>query len=183
MKSYRCTCLLLLPSLAASLTLRCDKRNKIANNRSYRIRPTFTSLVSHMNEEDAVVTDQEHFLDPTISSQFKILTCSATSCSKRSEALGLDEYALFSGLYVRKENANAPEIEVEESSCLGSCKAGPCVGIEHSDYVGTVALEGMKPNEFHNRVFQNVETEEDLDRIWSCIENSVRVMAEEGDDV
>ena len=107
-----------------------------------------------MNQDEEDRDDESSLLDPKVSSQFKILTCSSTSCTKRSQAFGLDEYALFSGLYQRKEEAGASPVEIEESSCLGCCKVGPCVGIEHEDYYGTVALEGMKPNEFNDRVFQ-----------------------------
>lgn len=102
----------------------------------------------------ATTSDSNNTLDPDVASQFKILTCSSTSCSKQMKVLGLDEYALFSGLYERKENAKVSQVQIEESSCLGCCKVGPCVGIEHEDYYGTVALEGMKPNEFKDRVFQ-----------------------------
>ena len=69
------------------------------------------------------------------------------------DKVGLDEYALLGGLYQRKEDANACEITVEETSCLGGCKVGPCVGVAHEDYFGTVSLEGMKPNEFNDSYF------------------------------
>lgn len=105
------------------------------------------------NRNDSI-DEKDVILDPQISSQFKILACSSTSCAKRTQMFGLDEYALISGLYQRKEHANASQVTVEETSCLGCCKVGPCVGIEHEDYYGTVALEGMKPNEFSDRVFQ-----------------------------
>lgn len=107
-----------------------------------------------INEQQQQQQD-EILLDPQISSQFKILTCSSTSCAKRAtQTFGLDEYALLSGLYQRKEHAHASQVIVEETSCLGCCKLGPCVGIEHEDYYGTVALEGMTPNEFSDAVFQ-----------------------------
>ena len=109
-----------------------------------------SSSSSNSNEVDLGVSA----LDPNIASQFKIVTCSSTSCTKKSQALGLDEYALFSGLFQRKEMSNVPQVEVEETGCLGCCQVGPCVGIEHEDFYGTVALEGMKPNEFSDRVFQ-----------------------------
>ncbi len=113
-------------------------------------------MTSNSNNNEAI--DQETTSNNNISSQFKILTCSSTPCSKRSQAFGLDEYALFSGLYQRREEADeyldASQVVIEESSCLGCCKVGPCIGIEHEDYYGTVALEGMKPNEFKDRVFQ-----------------------------
>jgi hypothetical protein len=53
------------------------------------------------------------------------------------------------------------------------------VAIEHEDYYGTVALEGMTEAEFSDRVFHSVITEEDATRVWSCVENAIKVMAEE----
>lgn len=116
---------------------------------------TFSSLSmdSSNKNQETMKKDEAINLDPTIASQFKIVTCSSTSCRKRMNSLGLDEYAIISGLYQRKEEADAPEVTVEESSCLGGCKVGPCVGVEHEDYFGTVSLEGMKPNEFNDSIF------------------------------
>ena len=121
----------------------------------FRSTSTLSSLSkdSTNNNQDTMKKEEEILLDPTISSQFKIVTCSSTSCRKRMNSLGLDEYAILSGLYQRKEIAGAPEVTVEESSCLGGCKVGPCVGVEHEDYFGTVSLEGMEPNEFNDSIF------------------------------
>ncbi len=58
---------------------------------------------SHSQSETAENTKESLLdLDPEISKQFTIKTCSATSCAKKSQSFGLDEYALYSGLYVRK---------------------------------------------------------------------------------
>jgi len=58
------------------------------------------------------------------------------------------------------------------------------VAIEHDEYDGTVSLEGMTPNEFARRVFVDVQTETDADRIWSCVEHAIYVMAlNDGDDL
>ena len=109
-----------------------------------------SSLATNSNEQ-VEEFDEEH-LDPLISSQFTIKICSSTTCAKKANSLGLDDYHVLSGLYSRKEGAGASQVEVEESSCLGCCKFAPCVGIEHEDYVGTVSLEGMGPNEFSDSV-------------------------------
>jgi len=113
-----------------------------------------------------------------IAGQFKVLTCASTSCAKKRKELGQDEYATFSELYVRAKNT-LPTMTVEESTCLGCCKAAPCVGIEHEDYDGTVALDGMTDSEFSDRVFQKVCFVEDFDRVWQSIENAVQVLAAE----
>ena len=71
---------------------------------------------------------------------------------------------------------------MEETSCLGSCKKAPCGAIEHEEYEGTVALEGMDSSEFSDRVFHRVIDENDADRVWACVENAVQVMSEGGGD-
>lgn len=58
----------------------------------------------------------------------------------------------------------------------------PCVAVEHDDFVGTVALEGMTDNEFVDRLFHNVVTDDDADRVWSSVDNGIRLMAEEEQD-
>jgi (2Fe-2S) ferredoxin len=114
---------------------------------------------------------------PECAIRFKILTCSATSCAQKRKILGLDEFATFSAFFARVEE-RIPEMQVEETSCLGSCKKAPCVAIEHEEYEGTVALEGMDAFEFSDRVFHKVIDESDAERVWACIENAVQVMSE-----
>jgi len=133
-------------------------------------------------------TDIDTALDPEIAKCFTIKTCSSTTCAKRSkETYGLDDYALFSGLYVRKEEASngdgsCQSVKVEEASCMGRCQFAPCVAIEHDDYEGYIGLEeGMVGTELQYRVFENIVTEDDLDRVWGSVENAIRVMGEEED--
>lgn len=90
--------------------------------------------------------------EQTIAKQFKILTCSATSCAQKRKILGLDPLATYGAFYGRIKDGAYPEIELEEVSCLGACKKSPCVAVEHEDYEGTVALEGMTDDEFTQRV-------------------------------
>ena len=111
---------------------------------------------------------------PACAVKFKVLACCATSCAQKRKFLGLDEIATFSALFERVEE-RIPEIQVEETSCLGSCKQAPCVAIEHTEYDGTVALEGMDAFEFSDRVFHRVIDAGDADRVMACIENAVRV--------
>uniref|UniRef100_A0A7S2A844 Uncharacterized protein n=1 Tax=Trieres chinensis TaxID=1514140 RepID=A0A7S2A844_TRICV len=118
-------------------------------------------------------------LDPNQCEKFKVLTCMATSCSRKLKSLGVDEFATFGALWQRKEDANANGLQVEESSCLGSCKFGPCVAVEHEDYVGAVSLEGMTQDEFNARAFHSVITDEDMDRVWQSVANAICIMANE----
>lgn len=111
-----------------------------------------------------------------IASQFKILTCTSTSCAKKRELLGQDEYSTFSAFFCRAQNT---PVAVEESPCLGSCKMSPCVGIAHDEYKGTVALEGMTQQEFSDRVFHEIVDENDADRVWDAVNNAIRVLGEE----
>jgi len=85
-----------------------------------------------------------------VASKFKIVTCTSTSCAKKRANLNLDEYATFGAFYERTSDS---PVSVEESPCLGSCQKAPCVGIEHEDYEGTVALEGMTADEFSASCF------------------------------
>ena len=121
-------------------------------------------------------------IDTNVSGKFKIVTCCATHCSKKRNALGMDEYATFSAFYTRVQTRGFANVQVDETSCLGCCSFAPCVAVEHDDFEGTVALEGMTGNEFNSRVFHRIITEEDADRVWSCIDNAIRIMSEEHDE-
>jgi hypothetical protein len=128
-------------------------------------------------------------------SKFIVYICSATSCAKKRQQLNLDEYATLSGFWGIRMEANPgtptdgsekdePDkswmglIRLEESSCLGSCAFAPCVGIEHDDYEGPVALLGMNSDEFASRTFRNVVDDGDVRRVWSCVSNAVEAMVE-----
>eukprot|EP00560_Eucampia_antarctica_P001417 CAMPEP_0197840540 /NCGR_PEP_ID=MMETSP1437-20131217/45668_1 /TAXON_ID=49252 ORGANISM="Eucampia antarctica, Strain CCMP1452" /NCGR_SAMPLE_ID=MMETSP1437 /ASSEMBLY_ACC=CAM_ASM_001096 /LENGTH=185 /DNA_ID=CAMNT_0043450171 /DNA_START=154 /DNA_END=711 /DNA_ORIENTATION=+ len=121
-------------------------------------------------------------LDEEVCSAFTIKTCSSTACTRKKSSLGIDDLAVYGGLYVRKGEAGAHAVEVEESGCLGSCKFAPCVAIEHSEFHGTVGLEGMTDQEFQDSLFHNIITEEDIDRVWNCVENAIEVMSNEDED-
>lgn len=116
-------------------------------------RSTFVLLMSS-SSADLEENGRPFFLEPSIAEQFKIKICSSTSCMKRYQVFGLDEYALYSGLYQRKEDNGASAVQIEEGPCMGRCKFGPCIGIEHEDYEGFIGLEGMEPQEMSCRVFQ-----------------------------
>lgn len=83
---------------------------------------------------------------------FTLLVCRSTSCAKQRQVLGLDEFHTLVAL----DSQRPPElanVEIEETSCLGQCNFGPCVSVQHIDYDGPVALEGMNDREFNARVF------------------------------
>ena len=82
------------------------------------------------------------------------MTCMSTSCSKKRKDLGLDSLSTFGALYARSMKSEVGElcIPVEEGPCMGACKKAPCVAVEHEDFVGSVALEGMTDGEFSDRV-------------------------------
>jgi hypothetical protein len=83
---------------------------------------------------------------------FTLMVCRSTSCAKQRQVRGLDEFHTLVALDTQKppELAN---VEIEETSCLGQCNFGPCVSVQHVDYDGPVALEGMNDREFNARVF------------------------------
>jgi (2Fe-2S) ferredoxin len=124
---------------------------------------------------DEVANDP--MLDGSIAGKFTIRTCASTSCSERRRKLHLDEFATYSAFYVMIQE-RAPSLSIDESPCLGSCRLGPCVAIEHDEYDGPVSVEGMTPDEFAKRVFVNVDTVNRVEHVWSCVENAIRSMAE-----
>ena len=84
--------------------------------------------------------------------KFKIVTCMSTSCCKKRQSLGMDVLSTFGAMYSRSSGSdNDLAIRVEEGPCLGSCAMAPCVGVEHDDFVGAVALDGMTDEEFAKR--------------------------------
>ena len=91
---------------------------------------------------DEIIAEQEE--------KFKIITCMSTSCSRKRKSLGLDDLSTFGAMYSR---ASDSRVVVEEGPCIGSCKKGPCVSIEHEDFFGTVALEGMTADEFSSDAY------------------------------
>jgi len=119
-------------------------------------------------------------LDPDVASKFTILTCCSPACQSARKKLQMDEYATFSIFYERIAE-KAQSVKIEESPCFGSCKNLqnlPAVGVAHEDYIGRVSLLGMSEAEFSDRAFHSVVSEDDADRVWSAIENSIRLMME-----
>jgi (2Fe-2S) ferredoxin len=147
--------------------------------------PTFqyppTLLRSSTNAGDADVSALLD-VDPAVAAKFKVVTCMSTACSKKRTVLGMDEFSTFAAFWGRSRDRTSAIVEVEEVSCLGSCQQAPCVAIVHEDYEGSVALEGMDQTEFNANVFQRVITEDDADRVWSCVENAIITMAEEDEE-
>jgi (2Fe-2S) ferredoxin len=154
----------------------CSKRSVGPRSDSVGRRPVLTAIWSSRTPEIPNKDTTSSAWDPQVAQQFKVLTCSATSCSEKRKLLTMDPYATFSAFWGR-----SADIAVEEASCLGACRKAPCVAIEHEDYEGTVALVGMDDAEFANRVFHRIVTQDDADRVWGILENAVRVMAEQED--
>lgn len=110
------------------------------------VSPSSLSSQSEVQTENNI--NQERLA--TEASKFTILTCSSTACAKKRDTFQMDEYATYGAFFSRIQE-NESQVKVEESPCLGSCKFAPCVAIEHEDFVGQVALEGMSSTEFDNR--------------------------------
>jgi hypothetical protein len=124
-------------------------------------------------------------LDKTTAQQFTIQVCTSTSCCKKLNQLGLDQYHLLGELYEEARIANIEQdIIVEDGGCRGgmNCKMGPCVAVLHEDFDGSVALEGMAQSEFNERVFHGVSTQDDVNRVWSCVTNAINLMADEASE-
>jgi NADH:ubiquinone oxidoreductase subunit E len=96
--------------------------------------------------------EMEGSIDLQAAAKFKVVTCLSKSCNEKRKGNMVDPLATFSAMYSRAQES-APSVTVEEQPCLGSCARGPCVAIQHSDYIGNVSLEGMTEIEFSERVF------------------------------
>eukprot|EP00520_Triparma_pacifica_P016531 CAMPEP_0118634582 /NCGR_PEP_ID=MMETSP0785-20121206/1623_1 /TAXON_ID=91992 /ORGANISM="Bolidomonas pacifica, Strain CCMP 1866" /LENGTH=155 /DNA_ID=CAMNT_0006525565 /DNA_START=60 /DNA_END=523 /DNA_ORIENTATION=- len=89
-------------------------------------------------------TTQDYTLDTNYGSQFTVKVCTGTKCARNGGSSNLE--SLFSSLA-------ADGVDVEEASCLGWCKRGPCVSVEHEEYEGRIGLEGMRDSEGAQRMF------------------------------
>lgn len=124
-------------------------------------------------------------MDPGVASQFTVRVCTSSNCSRRLAQAGLDQYQILGEMYGRAADAGVHEsMVVEEGTCQGgrNCKRGPCVAVQHRDFDGNVALEGMTGPEFDARVFHGVLAPGDADRVWGCLDNAVALMAEAEED-
>ena len=115
--------------------------------------PTATKASRLQATDDTTIQQEE--LDREIAQQFTIQVCTSTSCTKKLKQLGLDQYHVLGEIYAYAQSANLETcMVIEDGGCNGgkNCQMGPCVSIQHEDFVGNVALEGMNSNEFRERV-------------------------------
>ncbi|KAL3807746.1 hypothetical protein ACHAXA_008380 [Cyclostephanos tholiformis] len=130
----------------------------------------------------ASIQSTKSHLDPDIAAQFTIQVCTSTSCTRKLNEAGLDQYHVLGEIYARAQSVNLEKIMIiEDGGCQGgkNCKMGPCVAILHNDFFGNVALEGMNSNELLERVFHNILTNDDVERVWNCVENAISLMEAE----
>lgn len=137
-------------------------------------------LDGSLDDSAAVVGSDEVTYDPmldeAVAGKFTIRTCASTSCTARRRQLHLDEFATYTDFFVLIQE-RAPSVSIEESPCLGSCRLGPCVAIEHDEYDGPVSVEGMTPEEFAKCVFVHVDAFDRVEHVWSCVENAINTIA------
>jgi hypothetical protein len=174
-----CYFCLLIPFARALVAVRKAALSSVSSELKFsRTHPTDEDEADHTPMTNA---ENRTSVDLGAASQFKVLTCSSTACSKQRMLYGVSEPATFSSLYIRIMGS-APTVRIEECPCLGHCKKGPCVAIEHDDYDGPVSLEGMDNGEFVDRVFHRVLTDDDADRVWSVVYDAIQAMADEEGD-
>mmetsp|Transcript_20152 Transcript_20152/g.28689 ORF Transcript_20152/g.28689 Transcript_20152/m.28689 type:complete len:201 (+) Transcript_20152:138-740(+) len=135
---------------------------------------TFCAPPNNAHERTAISLSDSNTKED-VCKDFTILVCRSTSCTKKRRMLGLDEFHTLSTLYSQQPPCLTP-IEIEESPCLGMCDFAPCVAVEHADYTGPVALEGMDSAEFDARVFCSIVTPNDVDRVWSAVDSAIDIM-------
>jgi hypothetical protein len=158
-------------------------RSPFSSRRCFRQQSIGTSRVMFMeahsdNREEFVVThdgdnnnsnkndnDNDNNIISEQEKQFKIITCMSTSCSRKRDELGMDSLSTFGAMYSR---ASSSKVQVDEGACVGSCKDGPCIAIEHEDFVGSVSLEGMTDEEFSKKTYvQRILKQKSLDLVAS----------------
>jgi len=118
--------------------------------------PNAGPLSSTTEETSIDLATEESSLDPGIASQFTIKVCTSTSCTRKLKERGLDQYHVLGELYAQAQSANMEKcVIVEDGGCQGgrNCKMGPCVAIQHEEFMGNVGLEGMNSNEFQESVW------------------------------
>lgn len=142
------------------------------------------SAAETSGDQDILVSSNKQ-LDKMTAQQFSIQVCTSTNCCRKMNQLGLDQYHMLGELYEKARLANIEkDMIVEDGGCRGgkNCKLGPCVAVMHEDFDGSVALEGMGQSEFNERVFHGVATQDDVERVWSCITNAIELMTVESDE-
>ncbi|VEU43176.1 unnamed protein product [Pseudo-nitzschia multistriata] len=138
---------LFLPGSLSLTNPRChQRRRQLASTASGPPRPLLaleTAPSSHHGQaSDNADADSKPDAIAEQEKKFKIV-----ACSKKRQSLGLDPLSTFGALYSR---AAATGVRVEEGPCIGSCKRAPCAAVEHDEYFGSVALEGMTSEEFES---------------------------------
>ncbi len=66
-------------------------------------------------------------LDPVIAAQFTIQVCTSTSCTRKLNEAGLDQYHVLGEIYARAQSANLEKcMIIEDGGCQGgkNCKMG-----------------------------------------------------------
>lgn len=122
-----------------------------AQQKSSRIRQHERKETKNTGLYGSVEEEEKEILDPEVAAKFKVVTCFSKSCNERRKRFGLDPLATFVEMYSRAQES-APCVVVEEGPCLGSCRNGPVVAIQHDDFIGHVSIEGMTESEFSERV-------------------------------
>ena len=142
---------------------------------------TFTlmhPLLSVSDEESSELsTYDDAFVEQA--TKFTLKVCTSSKCSRALGRLGYDEYAVLSSL---SDYASSSGVNVDDSGCLGWCKRGPSVAVEHEDYEGRVGLEGMRDTERAQKCFFGVGEEGEGGRGWGVVEEGIRMMVEEEED-
>ena len=137
-----------LSTVVSSIVLYCI----VSPARSFQPARTISNSFSRPRLHHSKLSDDQESCDPAVAEKFKIVTCMSSSCSRQREKMGMDELSTFGAFYSRAKSGTFSSVQVDEGPCLGGCKLGPCVAVEHDDFIGSVSLEGMTENEFSDRV-------------------------------
>ena len=148
----------IVATIAAASIYPCGSFQLGRHNKHSLYLPTTTKECRLQAIDDSTTIQEEEQskeLDREIAQQFTIQVCTSTSCTKKLKQVGLDQYHVLGEIYAHAQTANLETcMVIEDGGCNGgkNCQMGPCVSIQHEDFVGNVALEGMNSNEFRERV-------------------------------
>lgn len=166
-----------------ALSSHCRAFQQVGRHLLTSIRTTTLAARPTRSSDESISTYAEpRALNSDIASQFTIQVCTSASCTKKLNEAGLDQYNVLGEIYALAQAANVEKcMMIEDGGCQGgkNCKMGPCVAILHEDFDGNVALDGMNSKEFQERVFHNILTDDDIGRVWGCVENAIILMEEE----
>lgn len=114
-----------------ALSSHCCAFQQVGRHLLTSIRTTTHAAHPPTSSDESISTNAEpRALDSDIASQFTIQVCTSTSCTKKLNEAGLDQYNVLGGIYALAQSANVEKcMIIEDGGCQGgkNCKMGAYV--------------------------------------------------------